>query len=305
MTATAVNHLTANISNASNLHNLLLFICHLFIDGHFKITHILHDRSVFDGRLISEIDSICPRQMLWLTTSITQPSSLPWPPNQRNDHTLQLIFIDLQHLAKNRNKLAKLNEYSTFYKIFVFPSIGEMQANEVKEHISAVIKLNGISKLGPLVLHYCLNKDSMYIHSIPESHQSDLKASEEHQHDQELIYEITQDTDFLNKNADENLFDRTFGVYERRWSIAIRMVVAIEAKKFTFVDAQLFFANFFVSQLNAAFINSPFINLTCSGGPRNVSCPWHQQTLIPEPRKLLYELSTNTSEYKFVDGKKM
>lgn len=104
---TVLNILTPTSPSISNVHNLAMFICHLFIDGNFRYCHILYDPKVFDNQLTNQIDSICLVQIPWLTSDITQGSLSPWQANERTDPVLQLIFFDPKYSTEQNNKFSE------------------------------------------------------------------------------------------------------------------------------------------------------------------------------------------------------
>lgn len=70
------------VSNISSYFNLALFICTLFTDGRFQYVHIL-----YDGRLAIEISSICPNEISWHQTDISEPILSPHGLYQSFDST--------------------------------------------------------------------------------------------------------------------------------------------------------------------------------------------------------------------------
>lgn len=102
---------------------------------------------MFNGRLIGETRAICPNQVSWLTTDVTRLSSIPWQPNDRTDHILQLIFFDPKHLAR---EIHDFKEYFTFYRIFVFYSNNE---EDMEDQISVMRNLFHIFIYDALILH--------------------------------------------------------------------------------------------------------------------------------------------------------
>lgn len=75
-----------SIQNVSKFHNLALFLCHLFIDGHFRHVHTLYDPKIFNGQFMAEINSICPVEIPWRLADITKPSFQNVYTNDRSDH---------------------------------------------------------------------------------------------------------------------------------------------------------------------------------------------------------------------------
>lgn len=101
--------------NISNFNDLALFICHLFVDGHFRTGHILYNQNLFDGHLISEFNSVCPETIPWLMTDVTKTSSVLWDTKDRTDNILQLIFFEpgnsLKEIDKYKNYLTSCDSF--------------------------------------------------------------------------------------------------------------------------------------------------------------------------------------------------
>lgn len=110
---------TLSFPNFSNFYHLAVFICNLFIDGHFWNGHILYDSNVFDVNLLNEIESVCPVYIQWLTTDITQLHSFTLRTGDQTDHIFQLIFFDPNHLE---DKIGQITDYLTVYRAFILTS---------------------------------------------------------------------------------------------------------------------------------------------------------------------------------------
>lgn len=130
-----------------NYHKLALFVCHLFIDGKFRTTHILFDPNIFDNLLISEIDSVCSDPIPLLTTDITKSSIGTAEEYAQHGPTLQLIFFDPDHLPK---KTIRFRRQLAFYRLFIFCTPDEM---DVKKTTTSVLqKLNLFESSNSLIL---------------------------------------------------------------------------------------------------------------------------------------------------------
>lgn len=91
------SYLAVTVSQPPNFHNLTLFICHLFINGHFRTSHIMYDSTMFDGQFMTQTNSIFPQSIRWKFTDISAPSLNPFgDPFDSYDNILQLIFFDPQ-----------------------------------------------------------------------------------------------------------------------------------------------------------------------------------------------------------------
>lgn len=106
------NFITSVVINYSEL---AIFICHLFIDGHFRTGHILFNPKIFDGHLLNEIDMICPQTIPWISTDITENVAFPWNSPSSTDHILQLIFDETKYSTGH----AVDQDWHTIYHIFV------------------------------------------------------------------------------------------------------------------------------------------------------------------------------------------
>lgn len=271
----------SSVPNISNFYNLALFICQLLIDGNFRNSHILYNPKVFDGRLITEIASICPQSFLWQTTDVTQSSPLHRSPS---DHTLQLIFFDPEHLTAEFKQFEKSFD---FYRIFIFPSNDEI---ETKEHISVLKQLNGLNS-ATLVLQCSSADGSIFVDWISKTVGG---ISEERMDvDPKAIAVRNQKAD----DDQENLFDRTFGKYERMQSTIIRVGGFIHRREklsdFSMIPRTTFFANYYLSALNAPYIKVSYMNAV------NPLAPPTDEIVLPKKRKYHEELS---DEYVKLEG---
>lgn len=256
------NALISSIPNIPNLYNLAVFICHLLIDGHFRSGHILYDPNVFDGHLITEINSICPRQFPWQTTDITQNSIRPWSYNENTDNIMQLIFFDPKTMPE---KMARFYDHFIHYQIFIFSTIDEIDA---EEPISMIKKLNPLLllRLSTLVLHYNTENGLIHIYSIPNMLTDDSGIlGEPLVLDSKAIAMRNQKTD----TDHPDLFDRTFGNFGKRpptrmsasgWNDGNHRLT-----EFNDNPRKLFVTNYYYLILDAPYLEVSFIN------PHNLS----------------------------------
>lgn len=279
------SQLAPNLSMVSNFHSLALFICHLFVDGNFKTAHILNDPNIFDGHLIADVVSICPRHVPWITTDVTQKSALPWQPNKRSqtDHILQLIFLDSTKLIQ---EIENFKKYFVFYRLFIFSGTDEITR---ENDISAIKKLSPSFNSSSLTLHYSPKNGSISVLWIQNNGNAVDNARASDTPTQINIQDIQNES----ISTHENFFSRTFGEYERKWSMAIKIPVQVDLKNgeisLVTIDGNLQFANFFNS-----YLNTSYINMTCiASGLYN--CPWKHQQFIHKKTKLFKEL---TLEYE-------
>lgn len=257
-----------------NIQTLALLLCHLFIDGNFQNAHILHDPNVLDGHLLTSIESICPYQIPWLTTDISEKSPLLWNMNENTDRILQLIFIDPIRLPES---IEKLRNYFTFYRIFVFHSLDE---NQVLEQMATIKKLSPINNSSTLIVYYDENNDLICMNVNGNTHSITIPNS-------------------VTSIENVNFFDVTFGEHERSESIVIGVSAIIlnkdDPKSYSPVHGFLYFANYFSSVLNA-----PYINIT-RRVKRIASIPEKTLQSIHKPTKYHKELSLDYESS--VDGK--
>lgn len=253
----ASNALISSVPNIKNYCHLALFICQLFTDGNFRNGQILYDPNVFDGDFVTEIESICPHSFPWRTADITlpiHPFMLPWILGERVDFILQLIFLDPKYMAVEFNQI---KDYFTSYRIFVFSSTDEI---DTEAHISVIKNLNRVFT-SILVLHYNLESGSIHIHWIPSNYDAVKKIEERMSVDPKAISIRNQ-----KNNIDHvNLFDRTFGEYDRKHAIIIRHGgLPYGNNKFTELvglsDQNLFLLNYFLLNLNGLYMALTYVN---------------------------------------------
>lgn len=285
---TALNLLTPKLFNISNLYNLALFICHLFNDGQFQIGHILYDPKVFDGSLVTKIDSIC--LIPWLKFDITQNSSLTWHQGERTDHILQLIHFDPRFLPE---QIDEFKENFTFYRIFLFPTTDEIS---MKQRISVIGKSNPILSSNPLILHYDSKNDLIYVHLTSEfSAKSEILEERENINPSDQLVRDSPSPVHENKN----LFDRTFRDFDRKQPIVIKVPVARRTKDgqtiIVYVFDQHYFANYFLSTLHITYVNMTFVPID------NPTASSTNQLLVPKQRK--YHIKDLSLEYEPVNDR--
>lgn len=278
----ASNALISSVPNILNFYNLAVFICQLLIDGRFRSGHILYDRNVFDSRLITEIESICPRQFPWQISDISQPFIPPWESHKLTDNILQLIFCDPKFMSE---EIDQFEGYFIHYQIFIFSSIDE---TDTEGPISVIKKLNRLllRRLSTLVLHYNTENGLIHVHSIPHILTDGSRKSEEPLDlDPRAIALRNQKTDIDN----EDLFDRAFGNCERKQSIVIGVDGWIEkndrSKEFATNPRKLFFINYYFLTLKAPYLKMSPLILQKSKIVRQY------QNFMLKPRKYYKELS--------------
>lgn len=265
-------------------NHFVLFICNLFADGHFRTVHILHEPKTFDSLdFLRQMDSVCSLPIpLYITDiiSITEPSIEPWNQNDTPNNVLQVIFITSKTLSHtNRDKI--ISKWFAFYRIFAFPSNDMIDG----EHEISVIETTH-QLFGPnsMVLDY--NAESLTVH-IDNGHSIQNMCSKSHP-----ILIVNQETDFKQLN----LFDRTFGEYERKQTIAINVVAAYVTNadsipKINSMAGAL--SKHYHLRLSPSFINVTLLNIHDINGPRE------NKKVKLNPNKLYKELSDN---YTVIDS---
>lgn len=239
MMATSLS--TVNLSNFSLFYNLAHFICHLFIDGHFRFGHILYDPKVFENQLLTEIDTVCPVQIPWQTNDITQPFSSARDINERTDHILQLIFFDPKYLAA---EIDSSKDFITFYRIFVFSST-LIQSNE--RRLTSVMR-----NLSPnsLILEHIRMEDIVNVYWIPMEND-------------EQIYTVDKYIDYGNQIIQQ---------YQSTPPIVIRVYSTLRNDNDFSSDVPNFghlnLANYFASALRVKYINLTTMPLYYASAPQ-------------------------------------
>ncbi|KAJ6643740.1 hypothetical protein Bhyg_08705 [Pseudolycoriella hygida] len=118
----ALHHVADKILTLSaqpSFVNLSLFICQLFVSGKFRMVYILHFPDTFDDRWNGALHSTCPLQIPSMFIDITAPGAFHLNRNESTDQILQLIFLSHGHLIKHSTFFGRINELSTFYRVFV------------------------------------------------------------------------------------------------------------------------------------------------------------------------------------------
>lgn len=205
------NLLTSSILNASSFRNLALLICHLFIDGTFRTSHLLYDPDCFDDNVLVEIQSICPQPIPWKLTNIYGYSLLPWEYQvDTEDNVLQLLFF------KPKDLMGQINYfkiYFNFFQIFVLPHTDEI---ETKEQYSIIRDFVFKSDANALIVYYDRSDSEVFVNWLPinnyNDYQSDWQPKRMSTDPQTNLIDCT------------DIFERTFGEYDRRRSIEINGV---------------------------------------------------------------------------------
>lgn len=185
-----------------NFHYLALFVCHLFGDGNFRTVHIVFQPNTFNYTLLEHIDTICPHLVPFYLTDITQTWDFPWNENDNPNNVLQLMFLDAKKFTKDTREL---KYFFALYRIFAFLGTDVV---ETKTRTSIARRLYRFT--GSNNLNLIFDSRNVFVFN-------DFAA----QHTKPM-FTVNEGTNFTRYN----LFDQTFGHYERMLSISIKIVDA-------------------------------------------------------------------------------
>lgn len=268
---------TPNILRSRNFYNLALFICHLFIDGEFQSGHVVYDPKIFPDQLIAEIQSNCPRFIPWQLTDVTKTHATLCQPNQNTDHILQLVFLDPKHSSQEIDK-----ELFVFHRIFI-------TSTENENKIIDLQKSNTGQHNNLMVLHYNPMEGSIRIYRLlnknPIMTETEVCSADEQSH-------ILPDHKIKSKQT--NIFDLTFGEYERTWLAKVSYTILNSQKETQYMLTNAFTANYLVSQFNALYINQSHVRI------ENGVSVIENRIIYPRYRKLYGDL---TNDYDTLNNK--
>lgn len=213
--------------------------------------------------MISEVNSVCSDPIPTLTMDISKPIFGTTEQYAQHETILQLIFFDPNHLPKSA---IKLRRYLTFHRLFIFCTPGEL---DVKRSLPALKKLKLFTNSNSLILNFVQTTDIINQYSISNDGEiigdsvsySDKKvektlvSSKELSSEQSSALSVKQDRQ-INTNK-SNVFDRTFGIYERTWKIWIKSSIHIPCHwnphlSQNTVNTLIFLANLLYQKLNAS-----------------------------------------------------
>lgn len=268
------------IAKSLNFQILALFICHLFIDGHFQTGCILHDSNVLQiSEIMSEIQSICANSIPWLMVDVRKPVSLAWQPNQRTDRILQLIFIDAKNPPQN---IGDLEDLFTCYRLFVFSSVDKV--NFIQQ-IDTMKRLHSKLISRSVIIHY--NSTNVTVLNQWNGNEN-IERNPYSTFDQKVNATYTVH-DLQNTIIRGSVFDSVFSTYNENWAIGIRYEVAIPPRHYVILDEDPMFANYFYWDLKAKYINMSIASHT------NATCSWKIRRAQHKNGKVYREFS---SEYE-------
>lgn len=257
--------------NVTVVHHLALFICHLFIDGNFRTAHFLYKPNTFEFDWLLKIDRVCPEPIPLYLTDITLPWDWPWNADDNKDNVLQLCFFDPSQLSKDINELQSKGD--AYYRVFAFDSVA--MADKTKGAL-ALKALRQLPHSNDLIVHYKPKNVSVYPNNGMSTEQNPI-----------LI--VDEKTNF----AGINLFDHTFGEFERSHAIALNLLLFVDSNG---VETAIRFRvdvlilHYYHQQLNNSYINMTWVDLR-----KNIVT---NKICAPQPRNYYKELS---SEYKCIE----
>lgn len=229
------------MANVTGIHQLALFICHLFIDGHFRTAHFVYKPNTFEFDWLLQMDAICPEPIPLYLSDITLPWEWPWNDKDTLNNVLQLNFFDMNNnLADD---VDQLQESCAYYRVFCFPSTNLPNA-EQRSFVFSTLRPFCDSNI--LLVDYNTKNVSTFIDS---NYDSNWKSS------QEPIVIVSDETEIEHAN----LFDRTFGEYERMQSIAIQRALPPsqleQTTYFPYVAAETIWMHYYHLRLRSSIIN--------------------------------------------------
>lgn len=269
------------ISTVSNSYYLALFICHLFSSGPFRTIHILYDPAEFDQNILMEIESNCEDVAPLYLTDITRSFQISYQKSDNVDNLLQLFFFDAENLA---HEIELVGDKFGLYRIFLFSSL------DVIRRINRTLLFgtrNRAYDIRTLIGHYNESRVSVY---IEENFNESSDRSGDLEENTILMVNHEMNLEHLN------LFDRTFGEYERMETIELYRLDYYTARdafkpNWFLLDPLI---NFYHFQLNRSFIGIIWQDLKNPSTP-----PIHHRTLIANRPKYYKESS---HDYKLVDN---
>lgn len=252
-----------------HFYYLALFICRLFGDGNFRTVHIVFKPNTFDYIFLDHIDSICPNSMPLYLTDITQPWVWPWNENDNPNNVLQLMFLDPKTFSKDTGQL---KEFFTLYRIFAFPTTDIIDA---KTRSSIPIGLRRFSGSNNLILKF--DEKNVFVFNDFDDQYS------------KPVFTVNNSTDFSR----HNIFDETFGQYERMLSISIKTFDSDES--FRSIQRRISYdlncqPNYYISNYFNLFLNKTYVDFIWLR-LRNDEMVSKNFTLIPDHPKYYKEVS--------------
>lgn len=281
----ATTALISTVPNTSNFYHLARFICHLFIDGKFQVGHILYEPSAFDGRLITEIESICPHSIPWQTTDITQDIE-PWNAYLFTDNVLQLVLLEPEHVEPST--MGPILSEFQFYRVFIL-SLNDKEVETKAECTEQISILDEVLGFSSLIVYFDYVDGAIEIGKL-ENIDNVLENLEQRMRPNPNAI-VVQNS---KTNSDHiNLFDWVFGMHDRLLPLLIAIEGIYSSKDETSTilpifeenPRNIFFANYHYSALNAEYIELSIHDNEYDHGLTRY------KVLIPEYRRFHKELA--------------
>lgn len=180
-------------------------------------------------------------------TNINLPWEWPWNANDNMNNVLHLHFLDPNNLT---DEMDQLENQIRYYRVFIFLSIDPIDS---EQQTSTFSMLRDLTDSKDLIVCYNARNVSIFIDSIDANEESSLK----------LVYVVNRDTNY----GQIDLFDRTFGEFERTQSIVIQRISHSDKSLhgvdfYTHFNPKVFWMHFYYMHLNNTSINMTWIDNT-------------------------------------------
>lgn len=249
--------LTIDNNKLLNFKRTALFICHLYISGHFGTVHLIADSTPLTHQLLIDVHNSCPRYVPIITTSATSTQFPLW--TQPTDHILQLVFVDCFNGIVDR--LNRLKDYAVFYQVCLAPSTGlrEPLVGDLENRFFGDVFRNTLL----LLYNTTFDTSEIYVRGNLE----------------QPIY-------VTNQRSMTNAYDQTFGKLDTLPMLAIQYTHETtchseqQNRRFVFPIIQRFLANYYASRMNITFLEG--ISTVCDGGLDSHYVRHHSQNVYKE-----------------------
>lgn len=228
-----MNLTNISIEVPSNIFTLALFACNLFISGNFHDLHLIFDTNTSDvHRFIGESGSICTIPLIvFELAEISSLHALSLELPERNDHILQIIFIDRNSNELNE-QLELLDKFPVYYRSFILSP-----DENIENHLS---NLFGRSPLGITILFRNQLNNGIHVYQLPSMsfklvHIQQKKSENQNENVFDIVYggmpfvvlRETSYTRYIYQNASELNIAYNFisNYYMRQLDIAFRFII--------------------------------------------------------------------------------
>lgn len=226
-----------SILNLNQFQNLSILICHLFIGGQFRMTNVIFEPNSFDFRLINQIESICPMEIIWTFIDVTESSTPTLNNDLAKDQILQIIFMDFDHVSQ-RTKISE--QFPAYYRLFIFNTFGDKELSLP----SIPINISFNPSTNSLVLFYSLQKDTFNTFLIDDKFR--------------ILTKINHENTFSMDSNSKDIFNTIFGERERNRILGVYYPISAceQSKERTHVENlyKRYVANFYFLRMNMTFI---------------------------------------------------